>query len=57
MYIYIYIRIYMYIRIYIYIIPMGYIEYARFQPYGCGQKKKILRIFGVEIFGVEFWSA
>ena len=39
------------------IIPMGYIEYARFQPYGCGQKKKILRIFGVEIFGVEFWSA
>jgi hypothetical protein len=39
-----------------------YIEYALFQPFGCRRGKKItgekkLRIFGVEIFGVEFWSA
>ena len=25
---------------YIYIITIAYIEYARFQPYGCGQRKK-----------------
>ena len=37
---YIYVYIYMYMYIYIYIITIAYIEYARFQPYGCGQKKK-----------------
>ena len=31
---------------FIFIIPMGYIEYARFQPYGCGQKKKYLEYLG-----------
>ena len=44
------------VHVCIYIIMIAYIEYARFQPYGCGRKKK-LRIFGVEIFGVEIWSA
>ena len=36
---------------YIYIIMIAYIEHARFQPFGCGQKK-IPRISGVKIFGV-----
>ena len=48
--IYIYILLwlvgYIYSYIYIYIIPIAYIEYARFQPYGCGQKKKNLEYLG-----------
>ena len=43
--------------IYICIIPAAYLEYSEFQPHGCERKKKLLRIFGVEIFGVKFWSA
>ena len=36
-YIYIYVCIYIYN--YIFIIMIEYIEYAQFQPFGCGQKK------------------
>ena len=32
--------------VYIYIITIAYIEYARFQPYGCGQRKKNLEYLG-----------
>ena len=46
----------MYTHTYIYIFMIDDIEYALFQPFGCGQKKKLI-IFGVKIFGVEFWSA
>ena len=41
-YTYTYIYIYIYIYIYsAYIIMIDYIEYARFQPFGCGQKKNL----------------
>ena len=35
---------------------IDYIEYACVQLFGCAQLKKNEK-FGVEIFGVEFWSA
>ena len=51
-----YTLMYTHTHIYIYIFMIDDIEYALFQPFGCGQKKKLI-IFGVKIFGVEFWSA
>ena len=46
--IHIYQRIYIYtcLSLYIYITMIAYLEYARFQPYGCGRKKKNLEYLG-----------
>ena len=37
--------------IYTYIVDSGYLEYARFQPCGCGQKKNTWNIWGRNIWG------
>ena len=57
-YIYIHVYIYMHICIYIYIYNPDRLQRIRtFSALRVSTKKKKLRIFGVEIFGVEFWSA
>ena len=56
MYVCMYVYICMYVCMYVCIIPAAYLEYSEFHPTGVSGKK-ILRICGVEIFGVKFWSA